>query len=172
MAYANMNPDDFCRTCDGEGLYRYDDQREGRTVTVTDQCHACNGTGCKVFYLNGGPVVSTSATDGFEPARRALQDVMSSDEVVAAAVDVLSASTDPDDIATVRVWRNHLWAQIGSELNAMDQDAMARAAAVPFDEMLMPFTTKQIAIMCVLVGAALIIMTVGHYLLWGMADAF
>ena len=169
MTYANMNPDDFCRTCNGVGTYRYDDQREGRSVTVTDSCWACNGTGCKVFYLNGcAAVVSTETGDGFEPARRALQDVKSSREVIAAAVDVLSASTLPEDIATVRVWRNHLWAKIGAELNAADSEKVA----VPFDEILMPFTTPQIAIMCVLLGAALIIMTVGHYLLWGMADAF
>jgi len=147
VTYANMNPDDFCRTCDGEGRFRYTEDRQGRAVEVTDNCWRCNGTGCKTFYLNN-PVVSTTATDGFEPARRALQDVKSGRDVIAAAVDVLSASTDPEDIATVRVWRNHLWAQIGAELNAADRMDMQRNSSVPFDEMLMPFTTGQIGVMC------------------------
>lgn len=99
--------------------------------------------------------------DDFEPARRALQDVTSGRDVIAAAVDVLSASNDPDDIATVRVWRNHLWAQIGAELNAQDRQDMHRNSSVPFDEMLTPFTTQQIGIMCaalfgLLVGLAVL----------------
>lgn len=169
MTYANMNPDDFCRTCNGSGRFRYEDDRQGKKVTVSDTCWKCNGTGRKLFFLDANPaVVSTETGDGFEPARRALQDVKSGRDVIAAAVDVLSASNDPDDIATVRVWRNHLWAQIGAELNAQDQ---AEMPTVPFDEILMPFTTGQMAIMCVLLGAALTILTVGHWLLWGMADA-
>lgn len=146
MTYANMNPDDCCRTCNGFGRFRYEDDREGKKVTVSDTCWKCNGTGRKLFFLDANPaVVSTETGDGFEPARRALQDVKSGRDVIAAAVDVLSASNDPDDIATVRVWRNHLWAQIGAELNAQDR---VTKPTVPFDEMLMPFTTQQIAIMC------------------------
>ncbi len=149
MTYANTNPDDCCRTCDGSGRFRYEDDRQGKKVTVSDTCWKCNGTGRKLFFLDANPaVVSTETGDGFEPARRALQDVKSGRDVIAAAVDVLSASTLPEDIATVRVWRNHLWAQIGAELNAQDRKDMQRNSSVPFDEMLMLFTTQQIAIMC------------------------
>lgn len=54
--------------------------------------------------------------DSFAPARRALWNPLSQEAVIRAAVDVLSESTDPADIAMVREHRMRLFAQPGAEL--------------------------------------------------------
>lgn len=58
--------------------------------------------------------------DGFEPARRALSDVKSSEEVRIAAIDVLMDSHDWHDIALVREARMRLFALPGAELRTAD----------------------------------------------------
>lgn len=38
-------PGDFCRTCKGRGYLSDEEYRDGRIVTVSAPCWACNGSG-------------------------------------------------------------------------------------------------------------------------------
>lgn len=41
------DPDDYCRTCGGEGVKRDREYRDGRMVNVSCTCWTCGGSGAR-----------------------------------------------------------------------------------------------------------------------------